>query len=126
MRSDFTPLVNEKASSYLNELTDGDIDKIYIDKKFSVTAEKEGVKELSYFSLGTADQTYFAIRLAICDLLFGKNKPLFIDDAFLQYDSDREKKAFDLLKKCADEGQQIIFFTCKEYPETEGANIINL
>lgn len=126
MRSDFTPIVNEKASEYLNILTIGDIDKIYIDKKFAVNAEKEGTKELAYFSLGTADQTYFAIRLAICDLLFGKDKPLFIDDAFLQYDSEREKKAFDLLKKRADEGQQIIFFTCKPYPYAEGANIINL
>ncbi len=127
MRSDFTPLVNGKASEYLSLLTGGSIDKIYIDKKFSVTAEKDGVYDLSYFSLGTSDQTYLAIRLAVIDLLFGKDKPIFIDDAFLQYDEEREKTAFKLLSERAKEGQQIIFFTCRPIPEFEGnANIIDL
>lgn len=127
MRSDFTPTINKKASEYLARLTGGSIDKIYIDKKFSVNAETDSVKELAYFSLGTVDQTYLAIRLAIIDLLFGKDKPIFIDDAFLQYDSEREKAAFSLLSERAAEGQQIIFFTCRPAPELyEGANVISL
>lgn len=127
MRSDFTPLVNSRASEYLTELTEGSIDKIYIDKKFSVTAESGGIYDLSYFSLGTADQTYLAIRLAIIDLLFENNKPIFIDDAFLQYDKKREYAAFRLLLKKAEEGRQIIFFTCKDIPPfLESANIIDL
>lgn len=127
MRSDFTPLVNGKASEYLNLLTGGSVDKIYIDKKFSVTAEKDGVYDLAYFSLGTSDQTYLAIRLAVIDLLFGKDKPIFIDDAFLQYDEKRELSAFKLLSERANDGQQIVFFTCRPIPDFEGsANIIDL
>jgi len=61
------------------------------------------------------------------DLLFGKDKPIFIDDSFVQYDTIREKKAFELLAKRAKEGQQIIFFTCRPVPDFDGdRNIINL
>ena len=127
MRSDFTPLINQKASEYLGKLTGGSIDKIYVDKKFSVNAETDSVKELAYFSLGTIDQTYLAIRLSIIDLLFGKDKPIFIDDAFLQYDTQREEAAFNLLSERAWEGQQIIFFTCRPIPKLSvDINMINL
>lgn len=127
MRSDFTPIINQKASEYLNVLTGGSLDRIYIDKKFSVNAETDSIKELSYFSLGTVDQTYLAIRLAIIDLIFQNDKPIIIDDAFLQYDTEREKAAFSLLCRRAAEGGQIIFFTCRPIPQLQGdINVINL
>ncbi len=127
MRSDFTPLINQKSSEYLKELTGGSLDKIYVDKKFSVNAEKDSMKELSYFSLGTVDQTYLAIRLAIIDLIFQNDKPIIIDDAFLQYDEEREKAAFSLLCHRAAEGGQIIFFTCRPIPQIQGdINVIDL
>ena len=43
-----------------------------------------------------------------------KNKevPIFLDDAFVQYDDERRKKALELLIK--EDFAQIIFFTCQE------------
>ena len=64
-------------------------------------------------SNGAKDQLYLALRLSFINMLF-KNKevPIFLDDAFVQYDDERRKKALKLLIK--EDFAQIIFFTCQE------------
>ena len=39
--------------------------------------------------------------------------PLFLDEPFSQYDEDRVKNAFELLKEVSKK-RQVFFFTCRE------------
>ena len=47
-----------------------------------------------------------------------KNKevPIFLDDAFVQYDDERRKKALELIIN--ENFAQIIFFTCQEIEQS--------
>ena len=61
-------------------------------------------------SQGTAEQAYFALRLAAADLLMGEDQlPIMLDDTFAMYDDERLART---LRYLADRGQQILLFTC--------------
>ena len=65
-------------------------------------------------SSGTRDQLYFALRLAVCQVLSGKESvPLILDDPFLTWDSKRMERGLWLLQSLAKE-RQIILFTCRQ------------
>ena len=129
MSSDYTPAINKKASEILSKITNGKYEELYLDKEYSVKLLYDGTKTLGYFSSGTCDAVYFCVRLAVTDTLFGTDKPIFIDDGFTQYDDEREANAMSELSIRAQNGQQIIIFTCRK-PGNLGlkddVNIINL
>lgn len=123
--SDFTPKVSARASEILTEITGGAHSELSIDKEYEVTMSTGGIKPLGYFSSGTADQVYLAVRLAVSDILFGGNNPIILDDVFLQYDSVREDNTLKMLEKRAEGGQQIIIFSCRTIA-VNGVNVIQL
>jgi uncharacterized protein YhaN len=45
-------------------------------------------------------------------LFKNKEVPIFLDDAFVQYDDDRRKRALELLFN--EEFAQVLLFTCQE------------
>jgi uncharacterized protein YhaN len=64
---------------------------------------------LDRLSAGTIDQVYFALRLAVADLLLGADEvPLLLDDSFALYDDIRVRAA---LKQISTR-RQILLFTC--------------
>ena len=72
-----------------------------------------GTKEWQYLSLGTAGQAYFALRLALANLIGQESSPLpiLLDDSFSEYDDTRALVAIKFLKEQS-ENSQIILFTC--------------
>ena len=57
------------------------------------------------------EQVYFALRMAIGDLLFeGDSMPLVLDDSFAYYDDNRLKAVLQVLASMKD--RQIFIFTC--------------
>lgn len=123
--SDFTPKVNDRASEIISEITAGAHNELLIDKKFSVTMGMGGLKQLGYFSAGTADQVYLCVRLAVSDILFKGKNPVILDDIFLSYDEERQRNTLKMLAKRAEKGQQIIIFSCRPIAE-EGIHVIQL
>ena len=67
--------------------------------------------EAEYFSRGTYEQIYFALRTALGELIGSGGEPLFLDDFLMAYDDIRAKAALELLKQLA-EKRQILLFTC--------------
>lgn len=121
---DFTPRINQKASEYLSQLTDKE-ETLLLDKKYAVTMGRGEHRPLQAFSGGTIEQAFLSVRLAIASLLVEDKKlPVFLDDAFIQYDEKREENAFKLLREIAKE-KQVILFSCRKR-ETESAHIIEL
>lgn len=116
MENIFAPQVNEKAGEYLSRLTGGTYSTIHVDRSFSVDVASDGnygFHPADYFSGGTVDQIYLALRLAIADLVQPKTDkmPLLLDDAFVQYDDKRAKAALVLLRELSAD-RQIVLFTC--------------
>ncbi len=64
-------------------------------------------------STGTREQVYLALRLAIVDHLDsgGERLPVFLDEAFVNWDERRRERGFELLAELAEE-RQIFVFTC--------------
>jgi len=118
MRSVFAPPVREKAGEYLAILTDGRYTSVSFDRDFRVRAGDSYLDEKSadYYSAGTLDQIYLALRLAIADVILEQypDMPIFLDDALVQYDYKRAKSAVGMLRAIS-ERRQIILLTCHKH-----------
>ncbi len=132
LRQSFGPQLNQKTAELFAKLTKGKYDQIKVSHDLTLTAGEQGafsLIDLGYLSAGTADQAYIALRLAVAGLLANGNLPIFLDDAFLQFDHNRESVAFELLSEISKQ-QQIMFFTCKgdtaKRAQQVGANLINM
>ena len=82
-------------------------------------------------STGTREQVYLALRLAIVDHLDagGERLPLFLDEAFVNWDAERRERGFSLLADLSGE-RQVFVFTCHdvmaESLEERGARLLRL
>lgn len=117
MEQQFAPEMNQKAGEYLEALTGGVYKSLRVDRYFMVeVAGRNGYDfhKADYFSGGTTDQIYLALRLAIADIIRPDEEkmPLLLDDALIQYDDRRAAYALGLLLKLA-EDRQVILLSCK-------------
>ena len=82
-------------------------------------------------SRGTREQVYLALRLAIVDHLDegAETLPLFVDEAFVNWDRARRTRGLDLLAELARD-RQIFVFTCHQETaralEARGGRIVEL
>lgn len=109
IEENFAPALSEAINARLKTVTLNRYTSIKIRKDLSFKVEtKNGLKPLSYFSTGTLDQIYFAIRLGILDVLGLSHFPLLLDDAFMHYD---DKRLEVMLKLLGSLDRQILLFT---------------
>ena len=103
--------LNEEVSKIVSAITNHRYQDIKIDEKLNVKLEwNDNYILLDRLSAGTIDQVYFALRLAVSDLLLGEEPmPLILDDSFALYDDSRVKAA---LAKMANRSQ-LILFSCQ-------------
>lgn len=118
MQRDYIPYLNQEMSRMMNILSGGRYNKISTNDELSINLESPETDELipvNRLSAGTIDQVYFCMRLAVVTLIEkGRERlPLFLDEPFSQYDEERVKNAFELLREIS-EKRQIFFFTCRE------------
>lgn len=111
LHDSFGGQLNDVASFYLKEITDGRYQKLVVreDMQIFVNTPKRLIP-LGNLSRGTIEQIYLCIRLAAAKLLWSKEKmPLIFDDIFAFYDDDRLKKTIALLESL---DHQVIIFSC--------------
>lgn len=116
MSSAFAPAINVSAAKILSEITGGRYDDVRVSVELEpAVVDKTDRALVSKDSLsgGTADQLYLALRLAVSAKMFedAEPLPLFMDEATVQYDDERMKKAVAYLSGLP---QQVVFFTCKK------------
>jgi uncharacterized protein YhaN len=112
------PAVLEKASTYLNSLTEGRYERVYqpIDSQgIQVIDESvvEGQKAPEKLSRGTREQLYLSMRFAAVDE-FGERQerlPLIVDEVLVNFDPVRAIKAAEKFSEIS-ERNQVIVFTC--------------
>lgn len=110
------------AGQYLETITDGRYRRLRMEEgRMSGTLYLEGpgyphaMEVASPVSTGTREQVYLALRLAIIDHLDAGSErlPIFLDEAFVNWDARRRERAFTLLAEVAHE-RQVFVFTCHE------------
>lgn len=115
IHNDFAPQLNKSANNVIKEITNNKYSKVKINKDLDLLVEEEKLNKLvsvEQLSNGTMDQMYFALRIGIIDLITdNKNYPLFLDDAFVQYDEIRLRNVLSLLGRS---NRQIILLTCQK------------
>ena len=128
----FSPLISKKAGEYMERLTDGRYEKLSFDRGFDAAARSLGdtsSRNVLSLSDGTADEIYFSLRLAMCELILGGEDPcpIILDDALLNFDDRRMLEALDLLAKIA-EKRQVILFSChrREADALEGRDDVRI
>lgn len=104
--------LNELVSKLTGEVTNQKYLDIKIDEKLNIkVGHKDNYVLLNKLSAGTIEQLYFALRLAVADLVYkGKIMPILIDDCFAFYDDYRTEAALLYLAK--ERKGQVLLFTC--------------
>lgn len=114
LQNRFSPRLTALAAEYLDQLTDGTYSRLMLDRNLGASlypAENPASRDAAYFSGGTRDQLYLAVRLAVSELL-APGTPLILDDALVRFDDERMKKALEVLQKEA-KIRQVLLFTCQ-------------
>lgn len=127
LRNSFGPQLNEAAAKVLTALTDGAVSGVRVSGEYKMElTDGQGSHALDYFSNGTVDQAYLALRLGILDLLEKNGDgPLLLDDVFCQYDDNRLRAGLAFLAARAAH-QQILYCTCRREEYPVGTKIVNL
>ncbi|KKO52775.1 hypothetical protein [Paenibacillus sp. DMB20] len=109
------PHVLKLASRYFSRLTGGAYSRVLMrmeDQMLLAEQSAGALVESIRLSRGTAEQLYFAMRLALVDLMSGKGGiPLVLDDIFVNFDGDRLKHALELVRDVSTD-RQVILMTC--------------
>lgn len=111
-----SPQITELAQQYLAYLTNDDYKEVKLDSSLRARCARDDGTLLDALRLssGTRDQLYFALRLAVCQVLTRHESiPLLLDDPFLTWDSKRMERGLRLLQSLSSE-RQIILLTCRQ------------
>lgn len=131
LKTGYLPKLNAEIKKILCDMGLSHMEQIYVDEMLDISVKENQqnfLKSGLQISMGTRDQIYFALRLAVCRLAYaeGETIPLFLDDPFVRLDDDRFRRMMDYLNSCRD--MQILYFTChrRALSERLGGNIIQL
>lgn len=104
--------VQDQAGTYLQRLTLGHYPKMQItEKQVQVFDRNNQSFTLAELSTGAADQAYLAVRLAlITSLQLTEGLPILVDDAFVNFDENRQAEVLSLLQDLAQD-RQVLFWT---------------
>lgn len=113
LSTSYLPVLSQRCQQLLCEVTANDF-QVVCDRNFSVKLSEKGVTQpLEYFSRGVREITLLCFRIALSELLFGREIPfLIIDDAFVNFDEDNFVRATDVVKNLCKRGTQVVYFTC--------------
>ena len=114
LSSAYVPELCAKTQNLLNAVTQGNY-RVVTDRNFAISLQENGqTKPLSAFSRGIKEITLLCFRVALAELIYGKDIPLLIvDDAFVNFDEQNFERATTLLKQLSAK-TQVIYFTCHD------------
>ncbi|MCI9087604.1 MAG: AAA family ATPase [Clostridia bacterium] len=113
MKKSVTPKFTQNLSNLIQKITDGKYQKVSIHEEKGLIVELENgeYKSANLLSVGTIDQLYLSLRLAMLDEISQEKMPIILDEAFAYFDDERLKNSLLFLMEQAKE-HQIILFTC--------------
>lgn len=117
------PKMLKAACAYLRLLTGGRYTALELGQRLNVTRADGKKRAVKYLSRGTAEQLYFALKLAfIAQIRDQINLPILIDDSFVNFDDRRVSYIKELLQKISGNNQVLIFTAQKGLVDKLGVN----
>lgn len=109
----FAPRIAKRTQELFGKLTGQRYEKVMLaeDLSIRVSGQQENSRSSQWYSDGTVDQLYLALRLAVAEELT-PDAPLVMDDAMVRFDDGRLATALNILAETA-ENKQVILFTCQ-------------
>jgi hypothetical protein len=115
IQEEFLPKLNRKINYYMNTITNGKYKEVLIGDDLSLSIFDEYndmLVDIDSLSAGTIDQLFFAVRVALIDIISkDKSSPIILDDCFTQYDDGRLLNALKILKDIG-MNRQVLLFSC--------------
>lgn len=113
IRREVGPTINKYIKENFEYLSFNKYDEVILKEDYNmILRSNNSFMDSEYLSNGALDQLYLSLRIAFIELLFKNEQyPIILDDAFIQYDDNRRKKALSLINKKVN--NQIIIFTCQ-------------
>lgn len=137
-RDEHQPDLLRRASAFLEHLTGGRYNRLLVDEArggniFQLVGPgiPAPIPLARPISTGTLEQAYLSLRLAIVDHLDHGNEhlPLFIDEAFVNWDVERRDRGLEVLADLS-ANRQVFAFTCHQeiahQLEARGGRILRL
>ncbi len=115
MKENVTPKFTENLSKNIEKISDGKYKNVRINDEEGIIVEKENGEYISAekLSVGTIQQLYISLRLAMAKEISEENMPIILDEAFAYYDTERLKNILKYLNTEFQENQ-IIILTCTD------------
>ena len=103
--------LNDRVSEIMEFITEGKYTRLNVEEGLNISLLSEGRKvDIARVSQGTAEQVYFALRMAASEVLLEEELPVILDDTFVSYDEDAGKCDGMACKS----GKQVLLFTCQK------------
>ena len=118
MKKNITPKFNQSLSKNIEKISNGKYKNIIINDNITVELEDGRYVPAESLSIGTIEQIYLSLRLAIMNEITKEKLPVMLDEAFAYYDDKRLEAALEFLSKI---DNQVIIFTCTDREK----NILN-
>ena len=113
MKNNVSPIFTKKLSSNISKITNEKYCKLHFNDEQGLIVELDNGNYIpaDRLSIGTIDQLYLSLRLAMLDEISKEKVPIILDEAFAYYDDERLK---NILKFLTNEftDRQIIILTC--------------
>lgn len=119
-RDENQPAVIRDTGFYMDIITDSKYSRIYSEENrindIMIKSQDKIISPESGYSRGTMDQIYMAFRLAIAKSLDNKEEkfPMFLDEAFINWDEQRFEQGLKIINSISTE-RQIFIFTCHKW-----------
>ena len=119
MKQNITPKLTQELSKTICKISDNKYSKISLNEENGIIVEKENGEyiEAEKLSVGTIDQLYLSLRLALLNELSSESMPIILDEAFAYYDDARLENILNFLHT-EFTNSQIIILTCTNREES--------
>ena len=126
MKNTVTPKFTEELSRTISKITEAKYNNVRLNDENGLVIELENGNYIpvSRLSVGTIDQLYLSLRLAMVEELSKEKMPIILDEAFAYYDEERLKNILIYIAERFKE-HQVIILTCtnREKEILESLNI---
>ena len=126
MRDNVTPKFTNKLNEIIAKITKGKYTKVMLNDKMGLLVENEQGQyvQADKLSVGTIEQLYFSLRIALIEEISNEKMPIILDEAFAYYDTKRLKNVLEFLNENCNK-HQVFIITCtnREIEELDKMNI---
>ena len=114
MKQNITPKFSLALSQIAQKISNGKYHKVMIAEEGAILVELEDGRyiPIQWLSVGTIDQLYLALRVAVMQQISEESLPIILDESFAYYDEKRLENVLQFIQK--ELNNQVIILTCTD------------